>query len=126
MEKIMKKTILVITLFLCLTLARAEDTNSVVGVWATDPTLSQLGKIVTHYEFDTNSTFKCWVDFQSFSMPKRVVTGKYRIEQDRVVMISNGKTNTSTIAFQNDILILKERRDVFKLKRKKKKIEQNK
>lgn len=87
----------------------AESTNTVVGAWETEPIRSQLGTVVNHYQFATNGTFKCWVDFLSAtSLSHRVVSGNYHVVADKITMVTKRKTNEVTFAFRENLLVLDE------------------
>jgi hypothetical protein len=101
----MKKLIMIL-LALCAPLLIAGETNTIVGTWATEPTLSQLGMSVAHYRFTTNGTFECWADFLSAKgMPTLTTRGTYELKGTNIALVSYGRTNLSSFALSEDTLL---------------------
>jgi hypothetical protein len=105
----------VLVIFRC----TAVETNSIVGVWSTDEVLSQLGPSVTTYSFGTNDAFQ--TKFKRTQEPKLQLdgTGKYWVIENRIFMVSKGRTNVALYSFQDGWLVIEEEtsKDVFRLGR---------
>lgn len=90
-----------------------------VGEWQTEPSLSQLGMIVTYYHFKKDGTFVGSVTFKSADLPEHKVAGTYKVKGNQLILTGPNKETTSTFSFEGDILVLDEGRSkVFRLKRK--------
>jgi hypothetical protein len=100
------KRLFVILLTLFPSLLMADGTNAIVGAWATEPTLGQLGMSITHYRFDTNATYECWVDFLSAKgMPKMTTLGKYELLGTNIILVVRGRTNQASFVLSGDVLL---------------------
>ena len=113
----MKKILML--LGLAVSVSVHAETNSIVGAWATDEILSQLGPSKTHYTFMTNGIFTVKTEFTHGLIPTMSATGKYDIVGDTIVMSGPFETNTAQYVFEKESLVINEGRSkVFRLKRK--------
>jgi hypothetical protein len=103
-----------------LQLTRETETieHSLVGEWETEPTLSQLGRIVTYYQFGDDGVFTCKMTFVDAKLPPMSRSGSYLVRGKTIDFTTEAKEATATLAFEDDMLVLSEGRDVFRLKRK--------
>ncbi len=90
----------------------AEVAARLVGDWATEPTLGQLGVTVVRTSFAADGTFASELDFESIPSPNPLRTvGTFRVSGDRVLFTTSVKTTSATFHFDEDALVLDEGND---------------
>ncbi len=101
------------------------DTNTLVGSWVSEPTLSQIGECIVQYIFTTNDTFAASVVYLSApQLPNMTHSGTYSVAENRLLMVVHRQpskygygTNSVLFVLKGDDLTLTNQNEVFRLKR---------
>jgi len=96
----------------------ATTASSIVGDWVTEKTPSQLGTMVTRYQFGKDGDFHGRVEFVDSPMPPIVVAGRYVVRGSSLDTKIDDQTRTSTFRFDKDELILEQNGNVLRFHRK--------
>ena len=87
----------------------SQDVASpLVGEWQTAPTLSQLGQIVSYYQFRSDGTFNANVTFIDAKIPDMATRGTYKVTGNSLDLTTPEKTTSSTFMIENDMLTIRE------------------
>lgn len=96
----------------------ASAPTPVVGHWTSDPTLSQLGRIVHTYDFAPDGTFAASFEFVDAKIPAMTSKGTYDTATRTLHAEGKSAGTDMTYAFDGDVLVLTERnKDSYRLKR---------
>lgn len=93
--------------------------TSLVGRWVSDPTLSQLGRIVHTYDFAADGTYAASFEFVDAKLPAMTSKGTYDTKLRALHAEGKAPGAGMSYAFDGDVLVLTEgNKDSYRLKRR--------
>lgn len=93
--------------------------ENLFGIWETEPSTSQLGTIITKYNFKDNDECVVSVKFLDAKLNEIEEKGFCKFKRGKLIITNRNGVFKNTYSFSNGILTITEKNgDTYKLKRK--------